>query len=276
MSDMTRRNFLAGSAAVAGLTALAGCSTQSSTSSEGSDTSEDTNELGLVNEGQLTCIANMYFPPFESMDEETGDPVGFDIDLGAALASHMGLEVNWLASMQFDALIPTIVAGGTADVAITGMTITDERLEEVNFTEPYLDSNQAVVVQVGSGETTESLNAEGKQVAVQAGTTGADWAEENLVNATIVPLDEIISGMTGVSTGSYDGLVIDLPVASNQIANSFNDLEIVEEIPTGEQYGIAVNKDNEALLDALNDALAEIEADGTMAELQRTWFGEEL
>ena len=278
MSNMTRRNFIGGSAAAAGIALLAGCSSSDGAADEGSAaaTTEAADDLGLVEEGKLTCIANMYFPPFESMDEETGEPVGFDIDLGAELAAHMGLEVNWLPSMQFDTLVPTIATGGTADCTITGMTITDERLEEIAFTEPYLDSNQAVVIKAGSGETSETLNEEGKQIAVQAGTTGADWAEENLPNATVVPLDEIISAMTGLSTGSYDGLVIDLPVARYQITNSFSDLEVVEEIPTGEQYGVGVSKDNPALLEALDAALVEMDEDGSMAELQTKWFGQEL
>ena len=77
----------------------------------------------------------------------------------------------------------------------------------------------------------------------------------------------------GISTGLYNAMVIDLPVAQNMIAESFSDLEVVEEIPTGEQYGIAVSKDNPGLLAAINDALAAIEEDGTMDEIKQKWFG---
>ncbi len=278
MSKLTRRQFLQGSTLVAGLT-LAACGGSGSTDTATTNTTNTTEaaaEYTLVNEGKLTCISNLYFPPFESMDEKTGEPVGFDIDMSKSLAEHLGLEVNWLPSQAFDSLVPTIKAGGTADVAIAGMTITDARKAEVDMSDPYVDSNQSCVTKVGSEDTMETLNDAAKKIAVQAGTTGADWAAENLPNATIVPLDDIISAMTGVQTGSYAALVTDLPVASYQIKNSFTDLQIIEEIPTGEQYGIAVSKDNPGLTAAINAALAEMASDGSMAEIQTTWFGAAL
>ena len=278
MSKLTRRQFLQGSTLVAGLT-LAACGGSGSTDTATTNTTNTTEaaaEYTLVNEGKLTCISNLYFPPFESMDEKTGEPVGFDIDMSKSLAEHLGLEVNWLPSQAFDSLVPTIKAGGTADVAIAGMTITDARKAEVDMSDPYVDSNQSCVTKVGSEDTMETLNDAAKKIAVQAGTTGADWAAENLPNATIVPLDDIISAMTGVQTGSYAALVTDLPVASYQIKNSFTDLQIIEEIPTGEQYGIAVSKDNSGLTAAINAALAEMESDGTRAAIETEWFGAEL
>lgn len=278
MSNVSRRQFLQGGALAALSLALASCGGSGDTNgaADADSTATDATDLGLVNEGMLTCISNLYFPPFESMDEGTGEPVGFDIDVSKSLAEHMGLKVNWLPSQAFDSLVPTIKAGGTADIAIAGMTITDSRKEEVGMSDPYVDSNQSLVTKVGSPDTLESLDAAGKKIAVQAGTTGADWAAENLPNATIVPLDDIISAMNGVLTGSYDALVTDLPVSSYQIKNSFTDLQIVEEIATGEQYGIAVNKDNAALLAAINEALAAMEADGSMDEIETSWFGSAL
>jgi polar amino acid transport system substrate-binding protein len=276
MSTISRRQFLATAALSLGTMGLVACGGASS-GDTGTDAAADAaDEYTLVNEGKLTCISNLYFPPFESMDETTGEPVGFDIDVSKALAEHMGLEVNWLPSQAFDSLVPTIKAGGTADIAIAGMTITDARKAEVDMSDPYVDSNQSVVTKVGSEDTLDTLNAEGKKIAVQAGTTGADWATENLPNATIVPLDDIISAMNGVLTGSYDGLVTDLPVAGYQIKNSFTDLQILEPIPTGEQYGIAVSKDNPGLTAAINQALADMEADGTMAAIETEWFGAEV
>ena len=272
MSMVSRRQFVQGGSLVAmglGALQLVGCGGSTATEAEaGSYT--------LVEEGKLTCISNLFFPPFESMNEATGDPEGFDIDVSKSLAEHLGLEVNWLPSQDFDTLVPTIKNGGKADIAIAGMTITDARQAEVDMSDPYVDSNQSCVTKVGSEDTMETLNDAAKKIAVQAGTTGADWAAENLPNATIVPLDDIISAMTGVQTGSYAALVTDLPVASYQIKNSFTDLQIIEEIPTGEQYGIAVSKDNPGLTAAINAALAEMASDGSMAEIQTTWFGAAL
>ena len=285
MSNLSRRSFLKGSVLALSAFGLAACgnnggtssaATSAATSATSAAATDATGAPKLVVDGKLTCISNLYFPPFESMDEKTGEPVGFDIDVSKSLAEHMGLEVNWLPSQNFDTLVPTIQAGGTADIAIAGMTITDARKQEVDMSDPYVDSNQSLVTKVGSTETLETLNTKTKKVAVQAGTTGADWAAENMPQATIVPLDDIISAMNGVLTGSYDALVTDLPVSSYQITTSFSDLQIALEIPTGEQYGIAISKDNPALTAAVNKALADMAADGSMEQIQTKWFGSAL
>lgn len=278
MNQISRRQFLRAGSAFAGAFALSACGGSSSDTSADTTTTTDADagSYTLVEEGKLTVVSNLYFPPFESMDEKTGEAVGFDVDVSKAVAEHMGLEAEWLPNQAFDALVPTIKAGGTADVAIAGMTITDEREQEVDMSEPYVDSNQAFVTKAGSTETTESANSADKKVAVQAGTTGEEWVLENLPEATCVPLDDIIAAMTGLQTGYYDAIVVDLPVASYQIKNSFSDLQVVEPIPTGEQYGMAVSKDNPGLTEAINAALAQMAEDGTMAQIQTEWFGSEL
>lgn len=291
MANISRRQFLQTTSLFAmgvGSLALAACGNSSSAASSSSASSSSAAETAateaaasgssytLVNAGKLTCISNLYFPPFEFMDEKTGEPRGYDIDMSKSLAEHLGLEINWLPSQAFDSLVPTIKAGGTADVAIAGMTITDKRKAEVDMSDPYIDSNQSLVTKVGSTETSATLNNAAKKIAVQAGTTGADWAAENMPSATIVPLDDIISAMNGVLTGSYDALVTDLPVSSYQIKNSFSDLQIVEEIPTGEQYGIAISKANPKLTEAINAALKQMASDGSIEKIQTEWFGSKL
>lgn len=295
MHNMSRRSFLRSGSLLAGLGAisLAACG-GSETSQAGDDANATATaaEIMLVNDGKLTCISNMYFPPFEFMDEKTGEPKGFDIDLSRELAKHMGLEANWTkeSNMGFDTLVPTIsaidystgVAKGKADIAIAGMTITDKRKQEVDMSDPYLDSNQSLITRIDSTETLESLNAEGKKIAVQDGTTGEEWARENLPVADasqgIVKLDDVINAMNGLVSKTYDAVITDLPVAKYQIESEKNyvDLQVAEAIPTGEQYGIAASKDNPALTAAINKALAEMVADGTMKELQVKWFGSEV
>ena len=271
---ISRRQFIQGGSLVAaGL--LAGCGSSGGSTST-TDTSADASSYTLVNEGKLTCISNLFFPPFESMNESTGDPEGFDIDISKELAKHMGLEVNWLPSQDFDTLVPTIKQGGKADIAIAGMTITDARKAEVDMSDPYVDSNQSIVVKATSTDTQDTLNDSSKTIAVQGGTTGAEWAQENLPKATIKPLSTVIDAMNGVQSGLYDAVVCDLPVSKYQIKQSYKDLEVVEEIPTGEQYGIAISKDNPGLLAAVNDALAKMEEDGSMAAIEAEWFGSTL
>lgn len=276
--NMNRREFLAAFGTVAAGAVLAGCgnSNAASTDSSSDAKSDEKKGMTLIEDGKLTVVAELGFAPFEYMDEKTGEPVGFDVDVINAVAEKMGLTASYLPNQKFDTLVPIIKQGGKADVSIAAITITDERLESVDFSEPYLDSNQAIVVAKSSSETEETLNDASKQVVCQGGTTGDEWIGENLPDAVRVPVDDVTAALTGVQTGLYQAMVVDLPVASYMLAQSFSDLEIVKEIPTGEQYGIAVSKDNPELTQAVNKALEDMKSDGTMKEIETKWFGSEI
>ena len=276
--NMNRREFLAAFGTVAAGAVLAGCGNSNAASIDSSSDAKSDEKKGmtLVEDGKLTVVAELGFAPFEYMDEKTGEPVGFDVDVINAVAEKMGLTASYLPNQKFDTLVPIIKQGGKADVSIAAITITDERLESVDFSEPYLDSNQAIVVAKGSSETEETLNDASKQVVCQGGTTGDEWIGENLPDAVRVPVDDVTAALTGVQTGLYQAMVVDLPVASYMLAQSFSDLEIVKEIPTGEQYGIAVSKDNPELTQAVNKALEDMKSDGTMKEIETKWFGSEI
>lgn len=276
--NMNRREFLAAFGTVAAGAVLAGCgnSNAASTDSSSDAKSDEKKGMTLIEDGKLTVVAELGFAPFEYMDEKTGEPVGFDVDVINAVAEKMGLTASYLPNQKFDTLVPIIKQGGKADVSIAAITITDERMESVDFSEPYLDSNQAIVVAKGSSETEETLNDASKQVVCQGGTTGDEWIGENLPDAVRVPVDDVTAALTGVQTGLYQAMVVDLPVASYMLAQSFSDLQIVKEIPTGEQYGIAVSKDNPELTQAVNKALEDMKSDGTMKEIETKWFGSEI
>lgn len=276
--NMNRREFLAAFGTVAAGAVLAGCGNSNATSTDSSSDAKSDEKKGmtLIEDGKLTVVAELGFAPFEYMDEKTGEPVGFDVDVINAVAEKMGLTASYLPNQKFDTLVPIIKQGGKADVSIAAITITDERLESVDFSEPYLDSNQAIVVAKGSSETQETLNDASKQVVCQGGTTGDEWIGENLPDAVRVPVDDVTAALTGVQTGLYQAMVVDLPVAFYMLAQSFSDLEIVKEIPTGEQYGIAVSKDNPELTQAVNKALEDMKSDGTMKEIETKWFGSEI
>lgn len=274
-----KKNALKGVAAVFMACAFVGlmaCSSPKQENTQQGTTSSSDSSYTLVTKGHLTVVAELGFQPFEYFEGNSTTPVGFDVDLITEIAKRLNLEVTYLPNQKFDTLIPTIKQGGKADVAIAGITITDERSQEVDFTTSYLDSNQSLVVKSGSTETEQSLNDASKKVVVQTGTSGEDWAKENLPNATIVSVDDVAAAMAGVQTGLYDAMVIDLPVASNLISTSYYDLTIAKEIPTGEQYGIVVSKDNPALTEAINKVLADMEKDGTMASLKSKWFGSNI
>lgn len=267
---LNRRGALAGLAAAAA--ALAGCSPSTG------DASADAGDgaIETIEEGRLALISDYGYPALASLVD--GEPQGFEIDLVGAVCDKLGLEPNWLPMQKFDTIIPTIEQGGKADMASASITITDERAERVAFSDPYMDSNQAVVVRAeeAEGVSTDTLDVADAKIAVQAGTTGESWARENLPQAEVVPLDDAIGCLTGLQTGLYRAVVADLPAMAYLVRVSYTDLAVGIEVPTGEQYGWAVNKANTGLLTAVNKALAELQDDGTVDELTQQWFGQEL
>ena len=276
MNTMDRRSFLKATAAF-GTLALTGCGAQNS----GGDAPAEgpiATDFTLVKEGTLIVASDLDFIPLDYY--ENNEAKGFDVDLSKEIAKRLGLECEYLPPQDFDSIIPMIKQGGKADIGNSAFSITDERKKEIDFTDPYLDSNLGIAVKkdlgiVGNEEAVvKALNNADMTVAVQAGTTGEAWARENMPNATIVPLASVTVCMTGVSTGQYQAFCADLPVISYQCAVSFTDCTVCLEIPTGEQYGIVVSKDNPGLTAAINQALANMTADGTMDALKTQWFGE--
>ena len=278
---LTRRGFL-GSIAAAGLgltlTACGGSSSgsDSASSDAAEDSAADASSYTLVKEGTLICVTDMAFPPFDYLDDNN-EPAGYEVEYMYAIGDYLGLAVEYLPPTKFDTIIPLVKQGGTVDCGPSCFTITDERKQEIDFTDPYLDSNQGVAVLKSAGVTSaDDLNVEGKTIAVQSGTTGEMWAQENLPNATVVPLDDPVQAMAGMGSGLYDAVSADLPVMQYMCETAYTDCEVALEIPTGEQYGIVVSKDNPGLTAALNEAIASLAADGTTAALQEKWFGTTL
>ena len=271
---LDRRNFFGIIGAAAGTVVLAGCGgTSAGTSTDAKK--DDASGYTLVQPGKIIVASDLANPPFDFV--ENNEPKGFEVDLMKKVAEKLGLECEYLPAMKFDSIIPLIKQGGKADVGVSNFTITDERKQEIDFTDPYVDSNQGVVTKVGADRAdADSLNAEGVTIACQAGTTGEAWAQENLPTATIKSLDDPVAAVTGVQTGLYDAAAADLPVMKYLCSNSFTDCQVSIEIPTGEQYGIVVSKDNAGLTEAINAALAELADDGSIKELEIEWFGSEI
>lgn len=249
--------------AFASIVGASGCS--SSQDSSGAYT--------LVEDGKLTVASDLATPPFEYVND-SGEDQGFTYELMGMIADELGLELNYLPAQKFDGIIPMVKQGVKTDVGACNITITDERKEEVDFTDPYIDSNQGVAVAKGTGyDTVDSLNASGVKIAVQSGTTSEEWAIENLPQATTVNFDDWTAAFTAVMSGQCQAVVCDLPVEQWMVSNSFTGMEIIKEVPTGEQFGIAVSKDNPELTQAINDALAKIKSSGAYDKLYEKWFG---
>lgn len=216
----------------------------------------------LVENGKLTVASDLATPPFEYVND-SGEDQGFTYELMGMIADELGLELNYLPAQKFDGIIPMVKQGVKTDVGACNITITDERKEEVDFTDPYIDSNQGVAVAKNTGyDTVDSLNAPGVKIAVQSGTTSEEWAIENLPQATTVNFDDWTAAFTAVMSGQCQAVVCDLPVEQWMVSNSFTGMEIIKEVPTGEQFGIAVSKDNPGLTRAINDALTKIKSSG--------------
>ncbi len=270
MSSINRRSFLAACAGSLGL-ALSACGGSAPADSASKAESQD---YKLVKPGTLIFVSELEFPPLDSFED--GVPKGFDVDLSHEIAERMGLKCEYLPPQNFDSIIPMIKQGGKADVGNSAFSVTEERKAEIDFSDPYLDSNLGIAVRNDSDARDENtLNAEDKKIAVQAGSTGEAWVRENLPQATVVPIDSVTSCMTGVEAGQYAAFCGDLPVVA-YLSNSFPNCEIAKEIPTGEQYALVISKNNPALTAAINEVLADLRSDGTIDELEEKWFGRVL
>lgn len=233
------------------------------------DTDTDTTTIETIESGKLLVGSDTAFPPFESMNGDVAE--GFDVDLMNAIGDELGLEVEFMTEI-FDTLIPTLKAGGKFDVIASGMTIKPDRQLEIDFSDPYYDSNQSLVMKLGTTYTgPEQLS--GKKIGVQSGTTGEAWAKENVTGATLVPFKNATDAFAALQAGNVDAVVNDLPVSTELLKDDPRGMEIVAQIPTGEQYGFGVSKDNPELLKGINDALGTIRDSGKYDEIYQKWFG---
>jgi polar amino acid transport system substrate-binding protein len=257
-----------------GLALLAGaCAEEQTTGGGGGGGGGGTTEpaVSTLEEGVLQVGSCLDYPPFESV--EGGDEVGFDVDLTEAIAQNLGLEVQWVRT-DFDTIF-TAVAGNQFDMVAAASTITEEREVTVDFSDPYYNSRQALVV--NTGETPDIASTadvgEGDTVGVQRGTTGKDWAEENLGSqgAEIKSFTNAPDAFRDLEAGNVTAVVNDEP-SSAEIIKDLPGVEIVEVIDTGENYGFAFSPDNPELRDAVNGALAELIADGTYQQIFEQYF----
>ncbi len=230
-------------------------------------------DLKLVNEGMLTLASDFSFAPFEYI--ENNEKKGFSVELAQALCDKAGLKVNWLDPLKFDTLVPLVKQGGKIDAAWASITINDKRKQEVDFSDPYLDSNQGVIVANSSEfNSAADLNKAGISVGVQSGTTGEEWAKENLTQAETLAFDETTAAFAALAAGKVQAVCVDLPVIKyNMTSGALKEVKLIEEIPTGEQYGIAVSKDNPELTKKLNEALKALKEDGSYDKIYQKYFG---
>jgi glutamine transport system substrate-binding protein len=234
---------------------------------------EDTAGEGV--EGQTYDVGiDATYPPFEF--QEDGEYKGIDIDLIQAIADNQGFEIEF-NPMDFSGIIPALQAG-QLDVAIAGMSITEERKEIVDFSDPYFDAGLSLVVREDNNDITSLEDLDGATVAVKSGTTGAQFARDNQdeYGYEITQFEDSPSMFQEVSNGNADVLLEDYPVIAYAIAESGLELKTVGERLTGDQYGIAVLQgENQDLLEAINTGLQDLRDSGEYDEILNTYLAEE-
>ena len=213
------------------------------------------------------------YPPFEF--KEGDEYKGIDIELIQAIAKNQGFEIE-LSAMDFGGIIPAMQAN-QLDVAIAGMSITEDRKKIVDFSTPYFDAGLVVVVKEDNSTIKSVDDLKGKKVAVKKGTTGAKYAVDNAskLGIEVVQFNDSPAMFQEVSNGNADALIEDYPVISYAIAQKDLGLKLVGDRLNGDQYGIAVLKgENKELLEKINNGLAELKKDGTYDKILKTYLGE--
>jgi len=211
---------------------------------------------------------NAEYPPFENVDE-AGEIVGFDVDLMTAIAEAAGFEFEWV-NTRWDGIFVALQSG-EFDAVISAATITEERAEIVDFSDPYFNAGQMIAVRADETGISGPADLAGKKVGVQLGTTGDIWLTEQ-TGAEVVRFE----AFQALANGDVDAAVADGPTAIDIVkANPEMGLTVLDGVYTEESYGIAVNQEQSELLGMINEGLAAVQADGTYDEIYAKWFAVE-
>ncbi len=256
------------------LLGVVGCGSSSSSTegtTEDAVASDDTAKIEKIVVG-----LDDQFPPMGFRDENN-EIVGFDIDLAKAAAEKMGAEIEF-QPIDWDSK-ELEIESGKIDLIWNGFSIDEERLETFEFTKPYLDNRQIVIVPEDS-EIKTKADLEGKSVGIQDGSSAVAAVEKDEVHTTFASMptyDTNVLAFEDLKIGRIDAVVADEIVAKYYIAeNPDAKLVALDESFGSEQYGIAAKKGNTALIESLQAALDELNSDGTSAEISTKWFGEDI
>ena len=227
------------------------------------DTGDDAGEAGFttVEAGKLIMSTNAAFPPYE-MTTDDGGFEGIDVEIATAIAEKLGLELQ-IDDMDFTAALEAVQAG-MSDMAMAGITVNEERLAVMDFSDTYATGVQVVIVKEGSDVTLDNL---GEQlIGVQNGTTGWQFCSDDFGDDHVAAFDNGITAVQALVNDQVDCVVIDQGPAEVFVSENPG-LTILETEYAIEDYAIGVNKGNTALLDAINGALAELQEDGTIQSI---------
>ena len=218
-------------------------------------------ELETVQKGKLVMVTNAEFPPYEFHDQNA--IVGIDVEIAGAIAEQLGLELE-IEDIAFDSIIPEIVSG-KADIGAAGMTVTEDRKQNVDFSDTYAHATQVIIVKEDS-EIKGVADLEGKIMGVQQGTTGDIYVSGDYGDAAVERYAKGMEAVQALAQGKVDAVVIDGEPAKQYIKEVAG-LKIIDESYTDEDYAIAIKKGNTAMVEAVNAALAELKSEGKLDEI---------
>lgn len=215
-----------------------------------------------VEEGKLHMATNAAFPPYESTTDDGGYE-GIDIEIAQAIAEDLGLELV-VDDMDFSSVL-TSVQGGKSDIAMAGLTVTEEREKNVNFTDSYATGVQSIIVKEGSDiKSVDDLD--GKKIGVQEGTTGYIYCSDDYGDENVTAYTNGAMAVEALKAGKVDCVVIDNNPAKQYVANN-SGLAILDTAYVEEMYAIGISKDNEELLEKVNASLQKLIEDGTVQSI---------
>ncbi len=258
-----------------GLVSCAGDTGSNDDTTAGDTTAEEDASYTLLNEGILAVGAEMSYPPYEMYAEDGVTALGYDVDFANELGRRLGLEVVFI-NTGFD-----VIAEGLSvnyDVIISGYTINEKRMEQMLFSDPYIDNYQAIVVRADSELTADSLtDIDGHSIAFQKGTTSDEIVEDLIstgsVECTVAANEKILTCFQQLTNGEIDMVVCDSTVADVHLASNSDAYKIIFVDETSpEQFGVGISKDNPELQKAINAVIADLKEEGFFDELNKTWF----
>ena len=235
--------------------------TAEATAAETTAAATAASELKTVEAGKLIMSTNAAFPPYEMVADD-GSFEGIDVEVAGAIAGKLGLELV-VDDMDFDAAL-LAVQQNKSDIVMAGVTVTEDRQLIMNFSDSYATGVQVVIVKEGSDVTLDNLGE--KMIGTQRGTTGYIYTSDDYGDDHVTAYDNGASAVQALINGQVDCVVIDSAPAEAFVAANAG-LTILDTEYVTESYAIGVNKDNTALLDAINQALAELTADGTVQSI---------
>ena len=266
MKKISRRSFLAAAAVSVAALAMTACggsassaaSSVASSAASSEAASSAAAELTTVETGKLTMATNATFPPYE-MTTDSGELEGIDVDTAKDIAEKLGLELQ-IDDMDFDAALLS-VQQGKADIVMAGVTVTDERKAVMDFSDSYATGIQSIIVPNDS-EIASPDDLAGKKIGTQRGTTGYIYCSDDFGEDSVVAYDSGLTAVQALNNGQVDAVVIDNAPATEYVAANPG-LKVLDTSYAEEDYAIGMAKGS-ALEDAVNKALEELKADGTL------------